>query len=146
MSRWGPLNDRYAEQRPRKILALDGGGIRGILTLEILLRIETILRERTGRRELRDLIPRFRDYPHLSHEAGDENDKIPLSKDLGRAFLYSRYDAQLSEKGLADLGVSDADPKKVAKLDAVDAMGDLRRIGRAVAEKVSADHFGSFLL
>jgi uncharacterized protein len=33
---------------PKRILALDGGGLRGILTLAILQRIETILRERHG--------------------------------------------------------------------------------------------------
>jgi hypothetical protein len=33
---------------PKRILALDGGGIRGALTLGILKRIETILRERAG--------------------------------------------------------------------------------------------------
>jgi patatin-like phospholipase len=34
--------------QPKRILALDGGGLRGILTLGILQRIETILRERHG--------------------------------------------------------------------------------------------------
>ena len=33
---------------PKRILALDGGGLRGILSLAILQRIETILRERHG--------------------------------------------------------------------------------------------------
>jgi hypothetical protein len=33
---------------PKRILALDGGGLRGILTLGILARIEQILRERHG--------------------------------------------------------------------------------------------------
>lgn len=37
----------------RRILALDGGGVRGIFTLEILARIETLLREDTGRPDLR---------------------------------------------------------------------------------------------
>src|SRR6516165_1075454 len=34
---------------PKRILALDGGGIRGILTLEYLSAIENILRTRSGR-------------------------------------------------------------------------------------------------
>jgi hypothetical protein len=38
---------------PKRILALDGGGIRGILTLEYLGVIEDLLRKRTGNAELR---------------------------------------------------------------------------------------------
>jgi hypothetical protein len=44
MSIWGPLQQRYETTQPRKMLALDGGGIRGVLTLEILLELETQLR------------------------------------------------------------------------------------------------------
>jgi patatin-like phospholipase/acyl hydrolase len=32
---------------PKRILALDGGGVRGVLTLEYLSRIESLLRERS---------------------------------------------------------------------------------------------------
>jgi len=49
MSKWGPLQDRYTTTQPRKILSLDGGGIRGILTLEILSEIESQLRSEFGR-------------------------------------------------------------------------------------------------
>jgi len=37
---------------PKRILALDGGGIRGVLTLSYLRRIEDILRRRTGNKDL----------------------------------------------------------------------------------------------
>ena len=46
---WGHLASRYREPRARKLLALDGGGIRGILTLEILLEIESQLRLELGK-------------------------------------------------------------------------------------------------
>ncbi|HEU4715156.1 MAG TPA: patatin-like phospholipase family protein [Pyrinomonadaceae bacterium] len=51
MSLWGPLENRYATKRPRKLLALDGGGIRGVLTLQVLIRMEELLREKSGQGE-----------------------------------------------------------------------------------------------
>lgn len=45
------LADRIAKPGPKKILALDGGGIRGLLSVEVLARIEALLRERLGRGE-----------------------------------------------------------------------------------------------
>ncbi len=49
MSNWGSLAQRYEKEQPRKILALDGGGIRGVLTLEILLEIENQLKAELNR-------------------------------------------------------------------------------------------------
>ena len=46
---WGPLAERYREPRPRRILALDGGGIRGLISLGVLERLESSLAERLGR-------------------------------------------------------------------------------------------------
>jgi uncharacterized protein len=37
---WGPLASRYSQPKPRRMLTLDGGGIRGLLTLQVLLEIE----------------------------------------------------------------------------------------------------------
>lgn len=51
MSIWGPLQHRYETIKPRKILALDGGGIRGVLTLEILLEIERQLKHELGKND-----------------------------------------------------------------------------------------------
>ncbi len=47
------LLDRLLSPGPKRILALDGGGIRGAITLGYLIKIQTILRERTGKPDLR---------------------------------------------------------------------------------------------
>jgi uncharacterized protein len=85
-------------------------------------------------RELGDLIPR--------DEAGD---KIPLSEDLGREFLYARYNVELSSKCLNGMGLGDIDPSQVGKLDSVEHINDLSRIGRRLGEEVSLEHFGGFV-
>ena len=51
MSLWGHLESRYSTQRPRKVLALDGGGIRGVMTLQVLIRMEELLAEKSGQGE-----------------------------------------------------------------------------------------------
>src|SRR5918999_673795 len=43
------LADKIKGNGPKKILALDGGGIRGILTVEVLAKIESMLRHKLGR-------------------------------------------------------------------------------------------------
>ena len=43
------VKDKNQKQGPRKLLALDGGGIRGVMTLEILAKIESELRNALGR-------------------------------------------------------------------------------------------------
>lgn len=84
-------------------------------------------------RELGDLIPR--------RGAGDERRAVPLSEDLGRAFLYARYNAELSEQWLAERGLGKIDPAKVAQLDSVEYVPDLVRVGRALAQEVKLEHF-----
>jgi patatin-like phospholipase/acyl hydrolase len=38
------FRDKLAKTGPRKLLALDGGGIRGMITIEVLARLEEQLR------------------------------------------------------------------------------------------------------
>lgn len=46
------IRERMTAAGPKRLLALDGGGIRGVITLEVLARMEQQLRERTGRPDL----------------------------------------------------------------------------------------------
>jgi uncharacterized protein len=45
------LAEKIRSGRQKKLLALDGGGIRGILSVEILAKIESLLREKLGKDE-----------------------------------------------------------------------------------------------
>jgi predicted acylesterase/phospholipase RssA len=83
-------------------------------------------------REVGDLVPRTGGLT------------VPLDVDLGRAFLYARYDAQLTSNGLSAIGLGDINAATVNRLDAVEAMSDLARIGGAISEKMDLDHFGDF--
>jgi hypothetical protein len=47
-----PAADRVWSDGPKRLLSLDGGGVRGALSLGVLAEIETRLREATGRRDL----------------------------------------------------------------------------------------------
>ena len=74
----------------------------------------------------------------------DSGNPTPLSENLNRHFLYVRYNAELSDQGLACLGLSDIDPETVKMLDSVEYMDDLSRVGQAVARQVSLTHLGPF--
>jgi hypothetical protein len=83
-------------------------------------------------RELGDLIPR------------DENGTaIPLDRDLGRSFRYARYNADLGAVALAAEGLGDIDAARVARMDAVDQIDNLRRIGRRAAQQIDVRAFGA---
>jgi hypothetical protein len=85
-------------------------------------------------REIGDLVPREDGVP------------ISLERNLRRAFLYARYNVDLSDGGLDALGLTDIDSAAVAKLDAVDKVPDLTRIGEAAAKQVKlAAQFGALL-
>jgi patatin-like phospholipase/acyl hydrolase len=76
----------------------------------------------------------------LDREVWDMKGKNgPVSPKL---FTYVRYNAELSREGLDALGLHDIEPEEVQKLDSVDHIKELQRVGRAVADKkVQQDHF-----
>jgi len=57
-----------------------------------------------------------------------------------------RYNADLSGVGLKDSGVPAVDPASIQKMDAVETFPVLLQIGRANAQKVDVQHFGTFLV
>jgi hypothetical protein len=72
--------------------------------------------------------------------------RLPLSDDLGRAFLYARYDASLTTGGLGALGCGDLDPSALCALDSIDSIAELEQVGRAVAEhQLDVTDFGPLL-
>ena len=85
-------------------------------------------------REIGDMIPKE-----------DNKNEIPLSQNLGRKFLYARYNADVSRDGLNALGLPGIEPKNVQKLDSIEYIPDLRKVGRKVAEEIELEHFGDFI-
>lgn len=95
-------------------------------------------------REILDLVPRQVNQGMTTDEQ-HAAPLVPLSRNLGRRFLYARYNADLSPVGLAELGFPRVDAMSIQKMDAVENMPILTDIGRAAAQRISMDHFGPFL-
>jgi hypothetical protein len=62
-----------------------------------------------------------------------------------RLFTYVRYNAALTRNGLDDLGLRDIQPQDVQRMDSVEHIGDLQRVGMRVAVEVDRGHFDGFL-
>jgi hypothetical protein len=79
--------------------------------------------------------------------AGDPLDRevgnmIPSDGALSqKLFRYVRYNAELTKTGLAELGCGGIEPESVQKLDSIEGIPGLLRVGKAVADKkVKAEH------
>ena len=76
------------------------------------------------------------------------NDLIGCAGPLPRGdklFTYLRYNAELTREGLDRLGCPDIEPRAVQKLNSIDGISDLQRVGRRVAEtKLRDEHFADF--
>ena len=97
-------------------------------------------------REVLDMVPREGpDEGKLAQRLA--RPRVPLEKDLGRAFLYTRYNVDLSREGLDALEFPNVTPETVRKLDKADQphIELLMKLGAAAAEQVDVKgHFGSF--
>ena len=84
---------------------------------------------------------------------GDELDRelgemleLPAPGKKENFFTYARYNAELTREGLNKLGLTDINEEDVEKMDSVEFIKELQRIGIAIAEqKVNKDHFKDFL-
>jgi patatin-like phospholipase/acyl hydrolase len=78
--------------------------------------------------------------PVLDREVGTMVSSVgPLRQKL---FRYARYNAELTREGLAALGCGDIDPPSVQKMDSIDAIPALQRVGDAVGQRdVDPAHF-----
>ncbi len=62
-----------------------------------------------------------------------------------KLFTYTRYNPDLSREGLKALGLANIDPAHVQQMDAVEYLGEMQQVGRALAkEKVRVAHFAGF--
>lgn len=82
----------------------------------------------------------------IDRELGDMIDRQPLSEDLGRAFLYARYNATLSDAGLKELGCAGLDAAALRAMDSAtpENIANLLRVGDAAAQAVDLAHFAAF--
>jgi hypothetical protein len=87
-------------------------------------------------RELGDMIPIDKD-----------NKIMNLDSDANRHFSYMRYNANLSEDGLKDLGLPHIDSDNVRQMDSVQYMPQLREVGKAAGRKQInvKEHFKNFI-
>ncbi|WP_428663075.1 patatin-like phospholipase family protein [Runella sp.] len=114
---WGTLAERYSVEQPqRKLLALDGGGIRGLITLEILLELESQLKKKLERGD------DFRLSDYFDYIAGTSTGAIiAAGLSLGMSvqtlidFYLEKGEAMFDKAFLANFGRNFYKDKKLAQ-------------------------------
>ena len=91
--------------------------------------------------EIGDMIPRN----GKADRSDSRVNRIPLEEDLGRAFLYARYNFHLTRENLDAAGLHDIEEKRIRKLDSIAEIDNLRRVGRCAAEQVDISDFAPLL-
>jgi hypothetical protein len=122
---WGPLAQRYETQQPqRKLLALDGGGIRGVITLGMLLELESQLKTKLGKGD------EFRLSDYFDYIAGTSTGAIiAAGLSLGMSvqsllnFYLTKGEAMFDKAFLANFGHNFYNDKKLIK-ELKDTFGD----------------------
>jgi uncharacterized protein len=63
-----------------------------------------------------------------------------------KLFTYMRYNTELTQKGLEEIGVLDVEPKHLWAMDNIEHIEALDRVGQIAAkQKVQAEHFKGFV-
>jgi len=79
----------------------------------------------------------------LDREVGDMRGQG--IRNVSKLFTYMRYNAELTQKGLSDLGLKNIRPDHVQSLDSVDHIAEMQEVGRAIAEtEVQKEQFAGF--
>jgi hypothetical protein len=91
------LKDRIEHPGPKKLLAIDGGGIRGVLALEVLQRIEDLLKAESGRADFR--LADYFDYIAGTSTGGIIAAGLSIGKSVGEILkFYQEAGAQMFVK------------------------------------------------
>ena len=89
------------------------------------------------------ILGRCRHGAVIDRELGDLTDGASVIE--SRLFSYVRYNAELTREGLDRMGLSDVRPEDVQRLDSVEHVGDLQRVGMSAALEVDRAHFTGFI-
>ena len=81
----------------------------------------------------------------LDSEIKDLKGEMGMGSVDEKLFSYIRYNPRLDKKGLENLSLTHLEPRKIAKIDAVDNIKMMQEVGMAMGKyEVKAEHFKGF--